>query len=100
MSDSPKFTPPDGDNDETKIRRLEDWAVRHDEWSRQGESQLDVIMDAIIKRLDVVERDLKDLLLSMATLKARLGIILVIAGAVGGVAGTVIATLIAKSLGK
>lgn len=90
----PKFAPADGDVP-VRLRRVEDFLGRHDEWSRAAAQTHNAEMADQCARIGLIEEKVQGILLAIGQMRVKLGVVFAGAAAVGGL----IAHLVAKMFG-
>lgn len=68
-----------------RLRVLEDWLTRHDEWSRQEYAEI----GRLEKRIGLAER-------SIVAHRVKVALLMFGVGGIGGLLGTVVSTLLAR----
>jgi hypothetical protein len=84
----PRFAPADSGDSGRRIRRLEDWAGRHDQWSAQTAADGHQKVGRVEERVSVLEAKVVRLLASVGEHRIKWGI-------VAWVVGTAVAAVIA-----
>jgi len=76
----PRFTPSAAEDLPPRVRRLEDWAGRHDEWSHHRARELAEEQTGQGQRLTTLEAKVQRALAAIGGMRLRWGIVAWIAG--------------------